>query len=263
MRPGVASTATGWVGHRRTQPSEHSFRQSLAMVWIDPDVPEELFGVHPLWSHRRPAPGRFRASDYGDGSGRGLGEQARDRLAQSLGHRPRGPIRMLTQPRLWGWLFNPVTVYVAWDDPSGDPVGAVAEVTNTPWKERHHYAVGLDSGVDGSRARFDKRLHVSPFLDENQHYELAVAACSDRVTVDLDVIAPSGSVLIATHLDLELRPADRANLTRVLFRHPASTHRVSLGIHANAARLWAKRVPFVPHPRHRSPAPPDTELSGT
>ena len=260
MRPGVAATATGWVGHRRMGPTEHSLRQSVAMVWIDPDAPEDLFGHHPLWSDRRPAPARFRATDYGDGSGRAIGDQVRDRLAGPLGSRPTGPIRMLTQPRLWGWLFNPITVYVAWDDPADDPIGAVAEVTNTPWKERHGYAFGLVADRGRLRARFDKQLHVSPFLTEDQHYDLSLDATDDQLNMDLDVIDPTGSVIIATHLELELRSANRANLSRMLLRHPASTHRVSIGIHTHAARLWAKGVPFVAHPRRRSATILDPEV---
>ena len=230
------------------------------MVWIDPDAPDELFGAHPLWSARRPAPARFRESDYGDGSARTLGDQVRDHLSGTLGSRPAGPIRMLTQPRMWGWLFNPITLYVAWDDAEADPVGAVAEVTNTPWKERHHYSFGLSAHQGRLRAGFDKRLHVSPFLDETQRYDLRIDATGGQMNMDLDVIEPDGTLVIATHLALDLNPAERPILSSVLLRHPLSTHRVSLAIHTHAARLWAKGVPFVAHPRRRDQARLDPEV---
>ena len=56
---------------------------------------------------------------YGDGSARSLGEQVGDALADVLGARPTGPVRMLSQWRRWGWLFNPITVFVAWDRTDG------------------------------------------------------------------------------------------------------------------------------------------------
>ena len=102
-----------------------------------PDDPAALCPHHPLWSATRMSPARFRRRDYGDARTGSLGERVRDELAPLLGRRPAGEVRMLTQVRRWGWLFNPITVYLVWDADPQLPVGAVLEVTNTPWKERH------------------------------------------------------------------------------------------------------------------------------
>ena len=118
-----------------------------------PIGPSNSRRIHPLWSHRHPAPARFRASDYGDGTTVGLGDQVRDAVGDVLGRRPDGPIRMLTQVRRWGWLFNPITVYVAWNLGTDGPVALVLEVTNTPWKERHRYAAAAVQGRNCSRLR--------------------------------------------------------------------------------------------------------------
>lgn len=223
------------------------------MIWIDPDRPGQLFDSHPLWSRSRPAPVRFRRADYGDLRDRPLGEQVRDDLVDAVGHRPAGAVRMLSQPRVWGWLFNPITVYLAWDLDGDDPVGAVAEVTNTPWKERHRYPVALRPDGNGLRSDFPKQLHVSPFLDERYDYVMRLASdAADRALVlELDVVAEDGHPTVETRLEVERRPAERANLSRFLVRNPGSTHRVSAGIHVQAARLWAKGVPFVTHPGKR------------
>ena len=120
---------------------------------------------------------------------------------------------MLTQPRTWGWLFNPITIYLAWNNADEPPVAAVLEVTNTPWKERHHYAVPLTSqGPDTSiGAEFDKHLHVSPFLGMDYQYRLKLRQSApprndparlgltrgdstprDRLTINLDVRHEAG-----------------------------------------------------------------------
>ncbi|MGH1504457.1 MAG: DUF1365 domain-containing protein [Acidimicrobiales bacterium] len=257
----------GVVLHRRHRPTHHEFRRTVHYVWFDPDRPDELCRHHATWSTARWRPVQLRTDsidgDYGDGSAMPLGDQARDRLAEALGRRPAGPVRLLTQPRRWGWLFNPISVFVVWDDADADPIGAVLEVTNTPWKERHHYAVALQADPGGGfRARFDKALHVSPFLDEDHRYDLWLDGDDDRLALRLDVVqrdVSSGAApptpIVETELRTERRRATAETLAHDLFAAFVPTHRVSIGIHVEAARLAWKRVPFVPHPRRRSTAP--------
>lgn len=254
MTPGVPATCEGHVFHRRLSPAVHEFSYPVSYVWLDPDAPRELCRHHPLWSAMHPAPARFRAADYGDGSTSPLGEQVREALYLATGHRPDGPIRMLTQVRRWGWLFNPITLYVAWNADTATPVGVVLEVTNTPWKERHRYAVELCTDDSQFTARVRKVLHVSPFLDEAFDYVIGLSG-DESLELTVDVVRPStDDAVLTTRLQVLRRPASRRSLNRLLTHNVAPTHRVSAGIHSQAARLWAKRVPFVPHPRTRRQA---------
>jgi DUF1365 family protein len=221
-------------------------------AWIDPDRPGELTGAHPLWSHRWPAPVRFRRADYATTPDGSLSAFARDAAHAALGWRPAGPVRMLTQLRRWGWLFNPITIYVLWDDTGDDPAALVMEVTNTPWKERHVYATAL-TAIDGTlTARFPKQLHVSPFLDEDYEYAVDLCIRQDSIECSIDVVDADGSVRLATMLAVDRQPVSRRTLGRTLWSSPLSTHRVSFGIHRQAWRLWRRRVAVVPHPRKRS-----------
>ena len=268
MRPGLPAVCSGHVAHRRHLPKVHEFRYPVSYVWLDPDAPGDLCRHHPLWSSTHPSPARFRSLDYGDGSTLSLGDQVRDELCPAVGRRPVGQVRMLTQLRRWGWLFNPITLYVAWDADAETPAGAVLEVTNTPWKERHRYAVALDA-VDrpngetvGFAARVRKVLHVSPFLDEEFDYVINFAAIdlpaddSDSLDLTIDVVTPdTDEAVLTTRLQLERVPASRRSLGIALRRNVAPTHRVSMHIYAQAAILWVKRVPFVAHPRKRKKHP--------
>lgn len=270
--PGPAAVCPGTVLHHRHQPVDHRFTYPVSLLWLDPDRPDELDGRHPLCSTHHPAPLWFRRADYLDGSSAPLGAAVRARLADALGSAPAGPLRMLTQPRTWGWLFNPITIYLLWGEPADGPVAALLEVTNTPWKERHTYAVALRAtGPAAWEADFAKVLHVSPFLDEAFNYRLglrfAPAGPHRRLTVDLDVVpricgpgaddvgggaAPGPPPVLTTRLVVDQRPLERAMLSQSLRRNPMPTHRVSLGIHRQALRLWRQGVPFVSHPRRRA-----------
>ncbi len=252
MRPGGAAVCSGTVYHRRNVPTRNEFTYPVGYVWIDPDHPDRLCREHPLWSATRTAPARFRRSDYGLEATGSLAESVRDDLTPVLQERPAGAVRMLTQVRRFGWLFNPITVYLAWTDDDADPAGAVLEVTNTPWKERLRYPVRLWRRGDWLTATTDKVLHVSPFLDESQRYDIRVRGDDDRIEFGIDVV-PDGmdEPIVVTGLTTERVPATRSALSRALVRPFLSTHRVSWGIHWQALKLWWKRVPFVPHPRKR------------
>jgi DUF1365 family protein len=264
MTPGPAAVCPGTVYHRRGAPSVHEFTYPVSYVWLDPDRPDQLCDAHPWWSAAHPAPARFRRRDYGVRATGSLTDAALDELTPVLGGRPAGPVRMLTQTRRWGWLFNPITVYVVWDDGASedasedvatsttDPVGLVLEVTNTPWKERVRYPVRLGRHGDWLVGATDKRLHVSPFLDEAHRYDIRLRSDDGGLELSIDVV-PHGaeSPVVRTSLDVERRPADRAALSSALAHPAASTLRVSLGIHVQALRLWLKRVPVVAHPRKR------------
>lgn len=291
LLPGGSALCPGTVIHSRRAPAEHRFTYPVSLLWIDPDDPGELFDRHPAWSPNHPAPVRFRRRDYLDGGTGPIGDVVRELTAAPLGYKPDGPVRMLTQPRMWGWLFNPITIYLLWAGVDEPPVAAVLEVTNTPWKERTTYPVALepttgDGGRPGFGARFKKSLHVSPFLDEDHAYRLFVGeqrrrSGPPRLRVDLDVeplcieplciqpphiqpqcIQPPDSnggdvkattttPVLTTRLVVDRVQPTRRAMTTSLLTNPFPTHRVSLGIHRQALALWRKRVPFVAHPAKR------------
>lgn len=100
-------------------------------------------------------------------------EAVRDRVQAQTGRRPEGPVRLLTHPRYFGFGFNPVSLFYCYQ-PDGVTLDAlVAEVTNTPWLERHVYVLPITCNL-GSESkpafRCAKDFHVSPFLPMDLEY---------------------------------------------------------------------------------------------
>ena len=89
---------------------------------------------------------------------------------------------MLSNPRYWGVGFNPVSFYFLYDG-DGAVEAMIAEVTNTPWRERRCYV--LEAGADGLRGEFEKRLHVSPFMPMEQTYEWVASEPGERLSVSI------------------------------------------------------------------------------
>ena len=133
-----------------------------------------------LWSARRPAPAWFRRADFMGADGVPLRQAVHDAVEERTGVRPEGPVRLLTSVRTFGHLFNPISVYYCFDR-AGERVEALAaEVTNTPWGERHVYAC---PGLDG---HFAKRFHVSPFLGMDADYRLRASLPGERLQVHVE-----------------------------------------------------------------------------
>jgi len=232
----------GVVVHRRTESREHAFRYRLRMMYIDLGELPELFDGHPLWSARRPALGWFRRSDYLGDPAVPLDEAVRGLVAERTGYRPDGPVRVLTNLRCFGHCFNPVSFYYCFDRAGAQVQAIVAEVTNTPWGERHAYVSReLES-------RHAKQLHVSPFFALDYEYELRLGVPGERLEVSIGSDRDGRRAFDAT-LALERRPLTRSALTAMLLAHPPVSMKVSAAIYAQALRIRMKGIPVQPHPR--------------
>ncbi len=166
---------TGTIRHRRFAPRRNDFRYRIYLTLVDLAEMPQLFDRFWLWSARRPALAWFRRADYHGDPRVPLDAAVRDLVERETGARPQGPIRLLTHLRYFGWVMNPVSFYYVYDATDSHVESIVAEITNTPWDERHAYVLRVaDAERVGARAlrwQFDKVFHVSPFLPMDMRYD--------------------------------------------------------------------------------------------
>lgn len=239
----------GWVSHRRRLPTQNAFRYRMFMMWLDLAELDRVFARRWFWSTRRLALARYRRSDYLAPHDQPLDVAVRDLVEARTGRRPEGAIRMLGHLRYFGHCFNPVTFYYCYDrDDRLETL--VAEITNTPWQERHQYVLPVaQAEADGARFvwRFHKDFHVSPFLPMDMDYEWRFDAPADRLNVHM-VNRREGQLMFDATLALSRIPISGASLAAALARFPLLTIKVVAMIHWQALRLWLKRTPFFTHP---------------
>jgi hypothetical protein len=239
----------GWVEHRRFAPRPHRFRYPLFMLYIDLAELPRLFDGTPFWSARRPALAWFKRSDYLGPATLPLDDAVRDLIASRTGTRPSGPIRLLTHLRYFGYCMNPVSFYYCFND-SGDTLQTiVAEITNTPWAERHQYVLAVDAAAGRlKRFDFDKGFHVSPFMPMNLQYRWCFSEPKQRLFVNMRNFDGAAELFDAT-LNMRGQPVSAGGLVGALCRYPLMTLRVIAAIHWQALMLWLKGTPFHGHPR--------------
>jgi DUF1365 family protein len=246
----------GRLRHRRLAPRPHAFAYAIYMAWLDLAELDTVFRGRWFWSTRRRALAWFRRADYLGDAAISLDEAVRQRVAQSLGARPAGPIRMLAQLRNYGHCFNPVVFYYCYDAADTRVETIVAEITNTPWRERHSYVLPVQAEVaPGAALQFDlaKRFHVSPFMPMDVDYRWQFTQPGERLAVHMENLRGGVRSFDAT-LNLSRRPISSRSLAFVLLRFPLSTLRVVAAIYWQALRLWLKRVPVFAHPDMAEPA---------
>lgn len=257
----------GWVRHRRWTP-EHAFTFPLFMAYLDLAEVDEVLAVSRWWGREWWRPARFVRSDYLRGPGGAAQEldgAVRDVVEAELGERPRGPVRMLTHLRCFGYVFNPVTFYYCFgkDARGGERVEAiVAEITNTPWGEMHAYVLDGRGARRGGHLRwgFDKVFHVSPFMPMDLGYDWAFTDPNERLTVQMNLRRAGsgeegggGKVFDAT-LRLERRELTPGAMRSVLARYPLMAGQVIASIHFEALKLWLKGAKVHRHPGPRAKA---------
>jgi uncharacterized protein len=252
-----SSIYTGWIRHRRYSPAPHEFRYRLFMMYLDLDELPSVFDRFWCWSTQRPALARFDRTDYYGDASKPLDVSVRETVRQATGRNAEGPIRLLTHLRYFGHSFNPVTFYYCFDKHDTRVETIVAEITNTPWKERHAYVLPVS---DTSRAErvmhfdFDKTFHVSPFMPMDVRYDWRFSNPSERLLVHMKNIHEGRRAFDAT-LTLAREEISQASLAKALIQFPAMTLKVTAAIYSQALRLWLKRMPVFTHPNKVSTAP--------
>jgi len=240
----------GRMRNRRHAPHPHAFGYPVAQLLLDLDELDTVFRRRWLWSVGRRNLAEFRRSDYLGDPAQPLADAVRARITDALGRAPQGPIRLLTHLRYAGHAFNPVSFYYCYAADGSTLDCIVAEITNTPWKERHAYVLPVAAADTNGRAlawEFDKQFHVSPFMPMDCRYRWRFTAPGQDLHVHMQVWR-GGERQFDADLMLQRHPITARGLAGVLLRFPLMTLQVVAAIHWQALRLWLKRNPVHDHP---------------
>jgi DUF1365 family protein len=229
----------GTLMHARRTPVRNVFTYPVSYWLLDLDELPELDGRLALFSHNRRNVVSFRDRDHFDG-----GPSAKDAVLALVDDDSVERVLVLTQPRVLGYVFNPVSFWYCYR--AGELATIVAETSNT-FGEKLPYVLEREDGTGRFTASHEKRLHVSPFFPLDQEYRWWFTEPGDQVSVRIDLSEDGRRPFWAT-LQGRREELTNASLARALVRYPLMPQRVISLIHLQAARLWLKRVPFFHKP---------------
>jgi len=237
----------GHVVHaRRDVHAQRTFRYPVYVAALALDELAALDRDLWLFSHRRRNLFALDDRDY-EGGSHGLAA-AHAALLADHGLAPPATTRLVTNLRVAGYVFNPVSFFLGYDA-TGALASVVAEVTNN-YGGRHRYVFGPAQrlGVRGARVGFrrPRELFVSPFLHGDASYELWVDAPldGDRLAITMHVDTRDGARVFVARLDGVRQPMTDRALAAVAVRYPLMTAQVIGLIYFEAMKLHLRGVPY-------------------
>lgn len=242
----------GTLRHRRFLPKRHEFSYSSSLFYMDLDELPSLFSGVKGWSYNAKNFGAFHRSDYLGDPSIPLKDAVRTEVARIAGHCPMGAVRMLTNLRIFGFCFNPVTLYYIFDVDADNPSLILTQVNNTPWDERHSYVIHCDPQTGAAKTAFDKAFHVSPFNPLDMHYHWISTNPDEHLVVHMENHKKNeffGSTFCHMDATLTLRrkPWSHTTLQKIVWQQPWLAIKVPFAIYWQATKLFIKGVPLYSH----------------
>lgn len=251
--PDAAATLyPGKVMHARLKPFGHRFAYRVFTLLVDIDRLAEADRASPLFSLGRFNLMSFHEADHGPRDGTPLRAHV-DRLLAAQGLAPPARVLLLCYPRILGYVFNPLSVYFAYDA-HGRMSAVIYEVRNT-FGDLHTYVEPVRAGQlgpEGIRQRRAKAFYVSPFIDMAQTYAFRVLPPGEAVRVRI-LESDAGGPLLSASFAGTRRAATSGAILSLCLKIPFMTLKVMGGIHLEAIKLWLKGAPFhTPSQRPRT-----------
>jgi DUF1365 family protein len=260
MSPGSA-IYNGTVGHERLRPRRHRLRYGVFSLLLDLDELPELDQRLRLFAYNRRGPLAFHDADHGPTTGEPLRPWAEDRMRDAGIEPDGGPIRLLCYPRIFGYVFNPLSVYFC-HRRDGTLAAILYEVCNT-YSERHTYVLPVrDDGRAVIRQSCRKLLYVSPFIGMDADYHFRIVPPDEEVNIVIRQEDADG-LLLAAYFKGRRESLTDCALARALLRFPLMTVKIVAAIHWEALRLWVKGCRVFRHVPARMPVESSTGTSDT
>ena len=229
-----SSIFTGTVSHVRLKPTKHSFVTKLGCYFMPISGSEKEINKKLSKDNIK---GTFRREVFFGNHKRDLDQSILQEASKINGSEIQGSVYLLGQIKNIGFYFSPVNFYFIKPELAHEYKYMLAEVTNTPWNEKHCYLVDLEKCDDQ-----DKEFHVSPFNPMDMKYKWSVKANASSFYIYLGCYREDKE--FEAILKLQKNPKKNRNYFLMNFK-------IVIGIYLHALILFIKKNPIYDHPKRR------------
>ena len=233
---------TGSVIHKRFKPKIQAFNYKVFTLLIDLSEIDLLNKNLKIFSHNKFNIISFFNKDHGPRDGSSLKNWVVNNLKINNIQTNDIQIKILCYPRIFGYVFNPLSVFYIYDKNS-DLISVLYEVKNT-FGEQHTYIFKIKKEDNLIQHVCKKKFHVSPFIQMNCVYFFRLLKPSNKISVIIDVQDPKGKILYASQDGIKSE-LNNYNLIKSYLQHPLMTFKIIMAIHFEAFKLWAKGIKFI------------------
>ena len=230
----------GSVSHRRFKPIKHYFSYRTFSILFSLDELESLEKKISLFSYNKFNLFSFYNKDHGDRSGENLSDWVKKNLKQNDLNFNISKIKLLCFPRIFGYVFNPLSIFYCYDNVNLKVI--LYEVKNT-FNEQHTYIFPVDQNSKIISQHCNKKFYVSPFIEMETYYNFRLTEPNERLKVYIKQTDKVDKVLIACQTGKRRTMSTQQLLINFLF-HPMMTFKILFAIHFEALRLWKKGATF-------------------
>ena len=232
---------TGKVIHKRFKPKEHYFKYNVFSLLIDLNELEEINKYIKFFSYNKFNIISFYDKDHGDRDGSSIKLWVKKNL-RNIGIMTEDiSIKLLCYPRIFGYVFNPLSTYFIYDKHS-KLISIFYEVKNT-FGEQHTYIFkAQDEKTVQNKCK--KKFYVSPFIEMDCEYHFKTLNPREQLSVVINQNDKDGKLLFASQDGIS-KDFNNKNLILSYLTHPLMTFKIIGAIHYEAFKLWAKRIKLI------------------
>ena len=233
---------TGTVIHKRFKPKLHIFNYKVFSMLIDLSEIDLLHKSLKIFSYNKFNIISFFNKDHGPRDGSSIKEWVIDNLKKNNIDCSDIQIKLLCYPRIFGYVFNPLSVFYIYDKNS-ELISILYEVKNT-FGEQHTYIFTAEKEKNLIQHVCKKKFHVSPFIEMNCVYFFRLLKPGNKISVIIDVQGPVDKILFASQDGIKSE-LNNSNLLKSYLKHPLMTFKIIIAIHYEAFKLWTKGIKFI------------------
>ena len=232
----------GQVIHKRFKPKEHFFKYKVFSLLLDLSELSLLDKELKIFSYNKFNILSFYDIDHGPRDGTSLISWVKENLNNNNINSKEIKIKLLCYPRVWGYIFNPLSIFFVYDKNS-NLISILYEVKNT-FGEQHTYVFKIDKDDQIFEHSCKKKFHVSPFIEMNCLYYFKILKPTDKLSVVINQNDDSGKLLFASQDGLK-NELNNKNLMISYILNPLMSFKIIGAIHFEALKLWIKGIKLV------------------